>query len=88
MTRYHNKTYTQPIRGEDYKAPSEVVNAIKAKGMYITSGNNGKTVSVHKIVNGKDTYVGTLASFVKESASYMYRTNDTRNVTLGNLKSM
>lgn len=85
--KYHNVTFVQPVCKKEYTAPSEVVHNLYENGMYVTS-SKGKYMEVHRYVKGKDTYVGSLASFVKGTTKYSFRNGDTRQVTLGNLKSM
>lgn len=87
MKKYHNKVYTQK-NGNTFKAPLEVVNSIYKQGMFISSNNNGKGVTVNRTVDGKVKYIGTLASFVKGEGHYKYRDGDSRNVTLRNLKKV
>lgn len=87
MKRYHNKVYTLK-NGKPFKAPLEVVNALKNQGMTISSGCSGKSLEVYTRIDGKTTYMGTLASFVKGAGSYKYRDGDTFNVTLRNLKKV
>lgn len=86
--KFHNETYVQPINKKEFNAPREVVNSLLKEGFGITSGNGGKTIQVQRTVNGKSVYCGTLAAFVKQTANYAFRDNNSRNVTLGNLKAM
>lgn len=83
MVRYHNKNYTQKVCKKEYRAPSEIVNAIYESGAYISS-SHGKYMEVFKTVNGKSTYVGSLHDFIKVNSKF--RNGNTRMVTLGNLK--
>lgn len=84
--RFHNETYVQPINKKEFKAPREIVDSLLNEGYGITSGNGGKTIQVQRVINGKTVYCGTLASFVKQNANYKFRDNNSRNITLSNLK--
>lgn len=79
--KYHNKNYMLN-NGVTFTAPSEVVNKIYKNGMFITTGNNGCSVTVHLKEN--NMYMGTLASFVKPGYS-KYKDKNTKNITRGNL---
>jgi len=85
--KYHNVTYVQPINKKEFNAPREVINSLLDEGFSVTSGNGGRTIQVQRQVNGKSVYCGTLASWVKQTSSYKFRDNNSRNVTLGNLKA-
>ena len=86
MAKFHNQTYVQTICMKEYTAPREVVNAIYENGGYITS-SKGKYMEVHRCVNGKDTYEGSLASFVTGYYNNTFKDGNTRKVTLRNLTS-
>lgn len=86
--RAHNEWYMQPICKKVFKAPREAVNALLDEGYTISSGNNGKTIQIQRRVNGKTVYCGTLAAFVKQTDDYKFRDNNSRNITLSNIKAM
>lgn len=75
--------------GVEFTAPKDVVDYIYDNNMFITTGCNRQSITVHKYnKHGEAVYVGTLASFVKPRKAgnfYRYRDKDTHNITKRNL---
>lgn len=75
--------------GVEFTAPKEIVDYIYDNNMFITTGCNRQSITVHKYdKRGVVKYVGTLASFVKpkkKGCYYRYRDKDTHNITKRNL---
>jgi len=84
--KLHNVKYTQKLNKKEYTAPREVVSSLTKNGFTITSGNSGKTIQVQRRVNGKTIYFGTLASYLRNGQQVTFRDNNSRNITLRNVK--
>ena len=77
-------TYPIPRLKENFFVIKEIYKA----GMFVTSGNSGKYMSVHEIFMGKPRHVAQLGNFMRDKAGRnVYKDGNPRNCTKRNVSS-
>lgn len=81
-------TFRQAINNREFKATQDVIKEIYKAGMFVTSSNNGRYLSVQENFMGKSRHVAQLGNFMRNAAGRnMYRDGNPRNCTKRNVRA-